>query len=437
MPKEHNPVIHEAVTRMHMKAVALSPLCISVAADLSRTASVSQQQMIEAMNARRSEICAAYGFNAPEQRKSFPFANGLAFISITGILINRYSYSGYGVTGYNFIRSQLNDAINDDEVQGIVFDVNSPGGEVAGLTELADEIRASRSKKPSLAVVDTNCYSAAYGLGSAASRIVCVPSGGVGSVGVVMMHIDISEMLADYGYKITFIYESDHKVDGNAYEKLSADVKKDFQADIHYYYEKFCSLISMNMGITEQAVRDTKSRCYRADEAVSLGLIHAMDTPSVAVRAFLDELSGSNHQPEEGTEMSTAPETKPGANVEATTPQADAAKAATEARNAERSRIAAITGCDEAKDRAKLASHLAMNTEMSVDDAKKVLAASATEQAAVPAAAANGFDAAMNASQHPNVGGDSGNGDKPDEKQAQISAILAAQSAATGIKHTT
>lgn len=145
---------------------------------------------------RGVETLAAYGFGRDEGRgKPFLFARGIAIIPISGSLINRFGQSWGYVTGYNFIRAQLNAALADEDVLGIIFDVNSYGGECAGCFELADEIFASRASKPSLAVVDSNAYSAGYALASSASKMVVTPSGGAGSIGVVCMHVDMSKLM--------------------------------------------------------------------------------------------------------------------------------------------------------------------------------------------------------------------------------------------------
>ena len=432
-----------AMTRMNMNVIALEPsyTATALARDLHALASVSRDQAIKSQLEGRAELCAAYGFTASEQSKPFAFANGYAIIPITGSLLNRYSYSWGSVTGYNFIRSQLQMALQDEDVKAIIFDVNSYGGECAGCFEMAADIRASRAIKPSMAVVDSNAYSAGYALASAASRMVVTPSGGVGSVGVIAMHVDMSKMLADWGLVVTLIYESEHKADGNPFEPLSEATKKNFEASIHKSYEAFVALVAENRGIDAQKVRDTKSRTYRADEALSLGLIDAIATPSEAVLAFSGELSGSTSQREkEDATMSDT--TKPGAENQApgtdATNQAAIEKAAADARVAERARVAGITGCEEAKGRTSLANHLAMNTSMSVDEAKAILAAAPAEASTTPGktAGANPFKQAMDADKHPNVGADAGEGGggEQDESASAAKSILAAQAAATGRK---
>ena len=111
----------------------------------------------------------------------------------------------------------------------------------------------------------------------------------------------------------------------------------------------------------------------------------------------------------------------------------NAVKAA--AANAERERIAAITGCEEANGRASLASHLAFKTGMSVDEAKATLAASPKEQE--KATGQNKLDEAMKATGGgPEVGADGG--DAPADKAEDPAAkILADYDTARGVKPAT
>ncbi len=438
-------IARAALSRMNLREVAMAAHYSGFSTDL-QALSHADAKSIESnfLETRRAEMAAAYGFTSVEQRKPFAFANGIAIIPISGSLINRFSgsYEGW-VTGYNFIRRQLHQAVNDEDVTGIIFDVHSYGGEAAGCFELAAEIRASRDKKPSLALVDSAACSAAYALATSATRVVAIPSATVGSVGVITMHIDMSQALDKYGYKVTLIFEAEHKADGNPYEKLPDDVKSEIKARIHTAYETFVGVVAENLGVDAKVIRDTKSRSYGAKDALALGLIHAIESPMVAAQAFLDELSGSTTNLRTGEDMTTAT-TEPGANAQA---QAQAtAQAAQEARTAERARMGSILGCEEAKGREALANHIAMKTDMSLEDAKAMLAASAkaepaaaaTTTTAQPAANANGnkaaFENAMNVTGNPNVGADGeGGGESADDKAA--TSILSAHSAATGIKH--
>lgn len=434
-------IARAALSRINMREVAMSAQYSGFATDLQALAH-TDAKTVEAqfMETRRAEMAAAYGFAATEQSKPFAFSNGIAIIPISGSLINRFSgsYEGW-VTGYNFIRRQLSLAMADDEVLGVIYDVHSYGGEAAGCFELSADIFAARSKKPSVALVDSAACSAAFALASAAGKVIAIPSATVGSVGVITMHIDMSAALDKFGYKVTLIYEGERKADGNPYEELPPEVKSEIQGRIHAMYETFVGVVAGNLGIDAKVVRDTKSRSYGATEALALGLIHAIGSPQVAAQAFLDELSGSTTNLRTGEDMTTA-KTEPGAAEQAAAAQATAvAAAAAEARTAERQRMSGITGCDEAKGRESLASHIAMKTDMSVDDAKQMLAASPKAEAAAPPAdpkaTKEAFAAAMNNTGNPEIGANGEGGDDESADAKATAQILGAHTAATGAKY--
>lgn len=421
-----------ALVRMNQHEVLVAPHCPSLAADLWQMARTDPAQAREAFMARRGELCAAYGLNPIEQRKPFAFSDGIAVIPVHGTLINRFGQSYGSVTGYNFLRAQVAAAAADPEVLGIVYDMNSHGGEAAGCFETAADLKSLANGKPTVAVIDSNCYSAAYAIACAADKIVCTPSGGAGSIGVVAMHVDVSKALADFGVKITFIHAGQHKVDGNPFEPLSDDVKASIQKGVNKSYAAFVGWVAPNRNMTEAQVRATEARVYRADEAVELGLIDAVATPSQAVQAFFGELSGSTHQLQSEKAMSEK-SNQPGVAENAT--HAAASESAAQARAAERARIKGIQDHEEAKGRTSLANHLALNTDLSVEQAAAILAAAPREEKAKEASAtsANPFAQAMNSTENPNVGADGSVATGKGGDDA-ASAILRDQQAATGLK---
>lgn len=394
-----------ALNRMNMRAALIAPQYTGFATDLRSLALADATLEQDDAFRRRGELCQAYGFTTAADNKPFAFSNGIAIIPVQGTMINRFSYSWGFVTGYNFIRQQLAAAIQDDDVIGIAFDVNTYGGEAAGCFELCEDIFNARGKKPMAAFVDSNCYSAGYAIASSADQIIVTPSGGAGSIGVCMMHCDLSKALAEEGVAITFIFAGDHKVDGNPYEPLPPAVKASMQADVDASRDEFVALVARNRGMDSQKVLDTQAQCYRAEDALSLGLIDGIMAPSEAMMVFFNELSGSTDESEQELHAMT-PEEKQEHDAALATARKEAA-------TAERTRMAGIIGSDEAKGKSKLANHLASNTEMSVEDAKALLQAAAPEvtsadpvapKAKEEAAAPNAFQAAMDASEQPKVG---------------------------------
>jgi len=355
--------------------------------------------MAEALQEQsRLSLEQAYGYGQPtrEERKPFVYQDGIAIIPIHGALLNRFGGSYSFATGYNYIRRMMVAAIDDDDVDLIVFDVDSPGGEAAGCFELAEEIREARVQKPIIAVVDSLSASAGYALASAASKMYATPSSKIGSIGVVRMHMNVQGAMTQMGVEVTFIEapKDGMKTAGNPFEKLSDEAKAEFQKSVDKAYDDFVALISANRGIDGDAVRETKARVFRADEALALRLIDEVKTPSEAVSSFMAELADEDDPDNvEDDDMSTATGKTAAAAAPAAatgteaTSTVDVAAERTAAVTADRERMTAIKALPEAAERPKLADTLALQG-MSVDQSKAILASAAVETPAAPAAAA-------------------------------------------------
>jgi signal peptide peptidase SppA len=385
-----------------------------------------------AQNAAMQLVAQLYGGNYRTQgddSKPYVQVGAAAVIPISGLLLNRFSGSWGYVTGYNAIRSQLNAAIGDDSVRHIIFDVNSPGGQAAGCFELAGDIRAAREIKPITAVVDGGSYSAAYALASQATRIIMSPSAGVGSIGVVSMHVDVSKALEEEGITVTFIYAGKHKVDGNPFEPLSKEVKADWKASVDKFYDAFVSSVADGRGerFTEEAARKTEAQIYLAADALDLGLVDEVATPQMALQAILGGASKpTGSQQKRNDSMSDTKDVKAEQEAQAKAIQEATQKAVAEALKAERARTAAIMTSDEAKGREALASHLAHNTDMTAEMAIATLKVS-------PKAGAEKTDPLGNAMKdidHPDLKPDGG--EKKGTSQERVSEMLSIFNRATG-----
>lgn len=359
------------------------------------------------------------------QMRPYSVKAGILTIPVEGALIKGFPYTFYGLlTGYEYVQRAFDRGMDDPEVKGIVLKIDSPGGEVAGNFDLVDRMFARRDEKPVAAIASEHAYSAAYSIASVATEIYVARTGGVGSIGVVTSHVDVSRMMEKEGYKVTFIYAGDHKVDGNPYEALAPEVKARIQARVDYLYNVFVSTVARNRGVSEQSVRDTQALTYSAEEAVEKGLADKVASFDAAV----DDFATSLDQQPQGVQMSTtqapAASTFAQADLDAARAEGMAAGA-----TAERERIKAIQTSAEAADRSALASHLAFNTDMSPEAANSVLAVSAkevkqTESAATP------FENAM-ASGNPELGASAKGKDTTTEMSASAS-ILADFKAAGG-----
>ncbi|HHJ4503859.1 TPA: S49 family peptidase [Raoultella ornithinolytica] len=232
-------------------------------------------------------------FTRQARDTGYDVVEGIAIIPIQGTLVQKLGtlrpYSG--MTGYDGIRACFLQALNDSEVKAICLDIDSPGGEVAGCFDLVDEIYSARGTKPVWAILSESAYSAAYALASAADKIVVPRTGGVGSVGVIVMHVDWSQKIKNDGLQVTIITYGDRKAESNPYEPLSETARKAIQSDIDEMGRLFVSTVSRNRGIAEKTVRDTEAACFLGADGVRLGLADQVASPDAAFRDLL-QLSG-------------------------------------------------------------------------------------------------------------------------------------------------
>jgi len=213
-----------------------------------------------------------------QQHGDAPYSvvDGIAVIEIAGVLIHRGSWIGQssGQTSYEGIAAQIEAAANDPAVRGIALDIDSFGGEVAGVFDLADRIRAIRGSKPVWAFVAEHAFSAGYALASQADRILLPRTGAVGSIGVVVMHADLSGQLDQDGMRVTLIHSGQHKVEGNPYEPLPEAVRDDIQREIDVLRFLFAETVAAGRGgqLSQEAALATEAATYRGAEAVAAGL---------------------------------------------------------------------------------------------------------------------------------------------------------------------
>ena len=206
----------------------------------------------------------------------FPVVDGIAVIEISGVLIHRGGWIGNssGQTSYEGIAAQIEAAAGDPAVRGVALEIDSFGGEVAGVFDLADRIRAIRATKPVWAFVAEHAFSAGYALASQADRILLPRTGAVGSIGVVVMHADLSGQLDQDGTRVTLIHAGSHKVDGNPYEPLPAAVRNDIQREIDVLRFLFTETVAAGRAgrLSQDAAMATEAATYRGADAVAAGL---------------------------------------------------------------------------------------------------------------------------------------------------------------------
>ena len=228
--------------------------------------------------------------NAP-----YPVVDGIAVIEISGVLIHRGGWIGQssGQTSYEGIAAQIEAAASNPSVRAVALEIDSFGGEVAGVFDLADQIRALRRNKPVWAFVAEHAFSAGYALASQADRILLPRTGAVGSIGVVVMHADLSGQLDQDGVRVTLIHSGQHKVDGNPYAPLPDSVRDDIQREIDMMRFLFTETVAAGRTdrLSQDAALATEAATYRGTDAVSAGLADEVIDLTRGFARFRESLS--------------------------------------------------------------------------------------------------------------------------------------------------
>lgn len=205
-----------------------------------------------------------------------------AVIPIQGVLaprMNLFSDMSGGTT-FDALTKQLQAAVADPQVKTIVFDVDSPGGNVAGASEFAREVLRARTIKRIVAQSNHLLASAAYWPMAGATEIVASPSSLVGAIGVYTLHDDISAALEQKGIKREVLSAGKYKAEGADGGPLSDEARAHIQGLVDGTYGRFVGDVAKGRGVKPSEIRNGfgQGRTLSAEAALEAGLIDRIAT---------------------------------------------------------------------------------------------------------------------------------------------------------------
>lgn len=238
-------------------------------------------------------------YERPNVRSHFDARSGIVTMPVVGGLVHRGDGPDAlsGLQSYTSLHNRFEALFADSVTRGVLVDVDSGGGEAAGLQELAEWLpKASKQAgKPVWVVANTVAGSAAYWFAAAAtresSRFYAAHGSYVGSIGVYVQHVDMSKAVEKRGLVVSFIYAGDHKIDGHPFGPLPDSVRASMQDRVDKLYGDFVEAVASNRKLDSKIVRDTQARVYRPDEAYELGLIDGIGGLGAVHTAFAEHLN--------------------------------------------------------------------------------------------------------------------------------------------------
>lgn len=292
------------------------------------------------------------GPEAVEAQLGRPLANaqettirdGVAVIPVTGPIFrhaNAFSRIS-GATSIEILARDFHVALEDPNVDAILLNIDSPGGEVTGTHEMHAMIRSARGRKPIAAYIGGTGASAAYWLASAADEVVADATARVGSIGVYQA-IRQSD---DGGAKAIEIVSS-QSPRKNA-DPNSKDGRADYQANVDALAEVFIVDVAAGRGVDRDKVISDFGRggVFVGEAAVRAGLVDRIGSFEGTVTA-LRERADAQYQRKHMAAFALSIATILGLAAAATE---DEIRAAVTDRENEHKELLAVTGKSSARE---------------------------------------------------------------------------------------
>lgn len=240
-----------------------------------------------------AKVEAALGRPLANSRQGAEVIDGVAVIPIQGAIAKRMNLMSEisGGTSTQLAARDLQTALDDPAVKGIILNIDSPGGTIDGTAELADAVYAARGMKPVVAYSDGMICSAAYWIASACQSIhISGDTNTVGSIGVVAGHRDYSGAEAKAGVKTTEITAGQYKRIASQYEPLSDAGRADIQARVDYQYQVFVDTVARNRGVSVETVLNDMAdgKLFIGKQAIDAGLVDGASTLDGLIAALKD-----------------------------------------------------------------------------------------------------------------------------------------------------
>lgn len=199
------------------------------------------------------------------------------------------------VQGTQTLIHEISEAGNEADVKAVVLYIDSPGGEVDGVHELAEVIRKLNLVKPVTACVSGLAASAAYWIAAQCGKVyVTSPQSEVGSIGVFMVHTDASFMMEQLmGIKQTYVVSTDtpDKIVGPSNGPLTEEDKVKLLAQIDPIKADFVKAVKAGRGdrIATDAPQIFQGGVFMAVEAKKFGMIDGVKAfDDIVIEAQVD-----------------------------------------------------------------------------------------------------------------------------------------------------
>lgn len=193
------------------------------------------------------------------QEYGYRVVDGVAVFEIAGKLLKDvpdiFRYFNIASTSTLDVQEALAKALDDSEVDALMFHIDSPGGQIAGIQELADDIRAARDIKPVHAHISDLGASAAYWLASQAGHVTANGTAEVGGIGIYMVVFDSSKAADEMGVTVHVIKSGKFKGVGISGAPITDEQIADLQRTVDGVNDEFIKAVAAGRGVKRNHIR--------------------------------------------------------------------------------------------------------------------------------------------------------------------------------------
>lgn len=244
-------------------------------------------------------IEAKLGGPLERSEQGYTIENGVAIITIEGVISRKMNLLQKisGGVSTELVQRDFAAAMKDEAVNSIILELDSPGGAVDGIFELAQMIYEARGKKQVATIATGQMASAGYLIGSAAEKVyISGETNMVGSIGVLYTHVDKSEAQAKQGHKTTEVFAGKYKRVSTENAPLSEEGKKDIQGKVDYIYSLFVDYVAKFRAVDTNAVVEdmAEGRVFIGKQAIKAGLVDGVSTIDDLVASMSAGVAGNN-----------------------------------------------------------------------------------------------------------------------------------------------
>jgi ClpP class serine protease len=314
-------IITEIVNRPLMVTPAKLEVILSLLGNHSGTTIAPDLSALLHMNSTSGQEIKAYARPVNQLQSDEENEEIIEIIPVLGSLVARnhgWSGDGSGLRSYRTIMMDLKAAARNPQVAGIMLDLDTFGGMSAGCERCTRLIAEVAQEKPVYGVVDLNAYSAGYSIASACSRVILTDqTAGVGSIGCIAIHCDVSKWADQEGLNYTVVTFGTKKGQFSPLRSLSKDDAADLQRSVDAHGLRFAETVAELRGLKLEAVLATEAGAFSGQQAIELGLADDIMSFDEAAMMLADEIATrkrasftQSFQEKGGTRMPEAMTTK-------------------------------------------------------------------------------------------------------------------------------